>query len=302
MKRILVLLAFVPSLFGQAQQKIQPDCVLGSISFSGPGNSSFFNNLPISPNTGPPCTNWELSYSATSGTPTISIQIQSAPNNNNLPGSFTTITGATSTATPFGSIRVTNAVVPGYFPFVQVHLTTLSAGTLTATLIGWRDNAASISGGGGGGGGSGCPGTVGTPCVVVGPTSVGSAPASAPVQISDVDSAGNIVLPIFPTLSKAISLSSVTGENQIIAASGSTVIRITNIAIGMTGASTVSITAGTGTNCGTSTVTLWGPYPSNTTAFTEDWNGVLVAPAGDAVCLDFGGTVTAGGGVSYAQN
>jgi hypothetical protein len=69
----------------------------------------------------------------------------------------------------------------------------------------------------------------------------------------------------------------------------------------MTGASTVSITAGTGTNCGTSTTTLWGPYPSNTTAFTEDFTGILTAPAGNAVCLNFGGTVTAGGGVSYAQ-
>lgn len=301
MKRLLFLAFLALPLVGQTQQKIQPDCTLGSIGFAGaPQNSSFFDNRPTSPNTGPPCTSWELDYTATAGIPTISIQIQEAPNNNGVPGSFTTITGATLTATPFGSIRVTTAATPGYFPFLQVHITTLSAGTVTAVLNGWRDNAASISGGGGGGG-SGCPGTDMTPCVVIGPTAIGSPPTNPPVQIADVDGAGNIITPSYATIGTPISLSLVTGENQIIAASGSTVIRITNISVGMTTAGTVSITAGTGANCGTSTVTLWGPYPSNTTGFAQDFAGILLAPAGDAVCLDFGATVTAGGGVLYSQ-
>jgi hypothetical protein len=301
MKRLFALLIFIsPLLFGQNSTQIQPDCTVGNIFFSAVGNSSVFDNRPQSPNSGPPCTNWELTYTATTGSPTLSISIQEAPNNNGVPGSFTTITGATSTITPSASILVTHSAGTGYWPFIRVALTALGSGSITATLNGWRDSAASISGGGGGGG-SGCPGTISTPCVVIGPTAIGSAPTDSPVQVADVDGAGNVITPSYSTKAIAINLSAVTGANQIIAASGSTIVRITNISVGMTTASTVSITAGTGTNCGTSTTTLWGPYPSNTTAFAQDFAGILVAPAGDAVCLNFGGTVTAGGGVSYSQ-
>jgi hypothetical protein len=136
---------------------------------------------------------------------------------------------------------------------------------------------------------------------VVGGAAIGSSSSGNPVPLAKLDGAGNIIIPNFCTKQAAISLSSVSGENQIIALSGSTVVRICNIAVGMTAQATVSIDVGTGTNCGTGTTTLWGPYPTNTTGFTEDFLGVLLVPAGDAVCLNFGSTVTAGGGVSYAQ-
>jgi hypothetical protein len=136
---------------------------------------------------------------------------------------------------------------------------------------------------------------------VVGGAAVGAGLAGAPVPVASLDNAGNIIVRDYCNAAAPISLSSATGENQIIALSGTTVIRICNIAVGLSGASTVSITTGTGTNCGGSTTTLWGPYPANTTAFTEDWSAALYVPAGQAVCLNLGGTVTVGGGVSYAQ-
>jgi hypothetical protein len=256
------------------------------------------------------------------------------------PGSFTACTATTgsnpSTTHQYGYITFVGYQTSlGSAPWIRLNLTAISSGNMTAFAAGF--NPADPESGTGGGGG--CVGTATTPCIVAGPNTpgtastknpvqiagndgtdvraittdssgrtvvvggaaVGSPPAGAPVPEALLDHSGNIIIPNFCNTQSAINLSAVTGENQIIALSGSTVIRLCNIAVAMTAASTVSIDVGTGTNCGTGTTTIWGPYPSNTTGFTEDWTGILTVPAGDAVCLNFGGTVTAGGGVSYAQ-
>lgn len=255
------------------------------------------------------------------------------------PGSYTACTATTgtnpSTTPQYGYMTfVGYQTALGSAPWVKLNLTAISSGNMTVFASGFT--AADPEGGSGSGG---CPGTASTPCVVDGPNAPGSAstknpvqvagndgtdvraistdstgrtqvvggaatgstPSGAPVPEGRLDNAGNIIIPNFCNKEAAISLSAVTGENQILALSGSTIIRVCNIAVAMSTAATVSITAGTGTNCAGSTVTLWGPYPSNTTSFTEDWTGVLAVPAGDALCLNFGGTVTAGGGISYAQ-
>jgi hypothetical protein len=256
------------------------------------------------------------------------------------PGSYTACTATTgsnpSTTPQYGYMTFIGYQTSlGSAPWVKLNLTAISSGNMTVFATGFT--AADPESGTGGGGG--CVGTASTPCIVAGPNAPGSASTKNPVQVAgndgtdvraiatdssgrtqvvgvaatgsnpsgnpvpqaNLDGAGHVIIPNFCTLASAINLSSVSGENQIVALSGSTVIRICNIAVGMTAAATVSIDVGTGTNCGTGTATIWGPYPSNTTGFTEDFLGILVVPAGDAVCLNFGATVTAGGGISYVQ-
>ena len=332
MKKLILLLSLTLPVFAQ-QTKVSPDCTLGPgvVSFAGTGNSTSFDNRPVSSSTGIPCTNWSLTWSAQASVTSLTIKIEAAPDSNGAPGTFAAI--ASGSTFPSGKVNI--ATSTGYYPWVRVSVTVVGGtGSITGVLNGWRDNADTIGGGGGGGGG--CT----APCVVIGPDAPNSVPSQDPVQVAgfdgtDVqriatDTSGNtkvvglsasgaslsgnpvpmanldanahIIVPTIGTKSVAVSLSSVSGENQIIAASGSTLVRITHISIGMSGAATVSIDAGTGTNCGTGTSTIWGPYPSNTTGFSLDFDAsTLFAPAGNAVCLNFGGTVTAGGGATFAQ-
>jgi hypothetical protein len=295
MKKLALLIAVATLPLFCQQTKVQPDCTLGAV-FTTTGNSSVFDNRAVqSVNSGPPCTLWALTWYAQSAVTSLTINIEGAPDVAGVAGSFASLAAGST----FPNGKLTFETSTQYSPWMRITVSAAGgAGLIYAVLNGWREDQASI---GGGSSGSGCPGTTATPCVVIGPTAQGSAPTKAPVQIAEVDNAGNIITPTFCNTQIPINLSSVTGENQVIALSGSTVIRLCNLAVGMSAASTVAITAGTGSNCGTSTVTLWGPYPSNTTGFAEDWSGVLMAPAGDAICLNFGGTVTAGGGISYAQ-
>jgi hypothetical protein len=328
---ILLVLLALPAFSQQTQ--VAPDCTLGGV-FTTTGNSATLDNRSVSINPGTPCTLWSLTWSAQPAVTSLTINIEGAPDSAGTPGTFTSLANATT----FPSGKLTYSASTAYSPWMRITVSAVGAsGLINAVLNGWREDQASIAGGGGGGGG--CVGTTATPCVVDGPNSAGSASTKPPVQVAGndgtnvqfistdtsgrtkvvggaaigssssgnpvplakLDGAGNIIIPNFCTKQAAISLSSVSGENQIIALSSSTVVRICNIAVGMTAQATVSIDVGTGTNCGTGTTTLWGPYPTNTTGFTEDFLGVLLVPAGDAVCLNFGSTVTAGGGVSYAQ-
>ena len=256
------------------------------------------------------------------------------------PGSYTACTATTgsnpSTTPQYGYITFVGYQTSlGSAPWVKLNLTAISSGNMTAYAMGF--NAADPEGGGSSGG---CAGTAGTPCIVAGPNAAGTASTKSPVQvagndgtdvqfiktdtsgrsqvvgaaaigaaqvgapvpISELDGADKVITPTIGTKSAAILVSAASGENQIIALSGSTVIRISHISVGMSAAATVSIDVGTGTNCAGATATIWGPYPSNTTGFSLDLEpSVLSVPAGDAVCLNFGGTVTAGGGVTFAQ-
>ena len=257
-------------------------------------------------NTNPRYNAWTVMYSY-SGSGSFSIELDCAPDATTAggtptPGSFTACTQTTgtnpSTTPQYGYITFVGYQTSlGSAPWVKLNLTAISSGNLTAFAVGFT--AADPESGGGSGG---CVGTAGTPCIVAGPNATGSASTKNPVQIAELDGADKIIIPTIGTKSAAILLSAVSGENQIIALSGSTVIRISHISVGMSVAATVSIDVGTGTNCAGATATIWGPYPSNTTGFALDLEpSVLSVPAGDAVCLNFGGTVTAGGGVTYAQ-
>jgi hypothetical protein len=263
------------------------------------------------------------------------------PGGTPTPGSFTACTatvGSNPQTTPqYGYMTFVGYQTSlGSAPWVRLNLTAISSGNMTA--FAWGFNPYDPEAGSAGSGG--CVGTATTPCIVAGPNApgtastkspvqmagndgtdvraiatdtsgrskvvgsaaVGAAPSGNPVPIAELDNAGKVLTPTIGNTSAAISVSAASGEQQIIAASGSTVIRISHISVGMSTGATVSIDVGTGSNCGTSTATIWGPYPSNTTGFALDLEpSMLSAPAGYAVCLNFGASVTAGGGVTYAQ-
>ena len=90
---------------------------------------------------------------------------------------------------------------------------------------------------------------------------------------------------------QAFSVSSVSGNNQIVALNASGPMVICHISFNASTAVNIKLTTGTGTNCGTGTADLTGLYYNATG---------LVLPAfrigtGVALCINFSGTVSAGG-------
>jgi len=293
MKKLVLLLSLILPAFAQTQTKVSPDCTLGpnAVNFTAIGNSVAFDNRPVSSNTGIPCANWSLVWSAEPVVTSLTIKIEAAPDSNGIPGTFTAI--ASGSTFPSGKVNI--ATSTGYYPWLRVSVTAIgSSGAITGVLNGWRDNADTIGGGGGGGGG--CT----APCVVIGPADVGSASGGAPVQIAGTDSSDNIITPTFCNLSTPITVSS-SGLTQILALSGSTVIRICNIAVAFASGVNFQLETGTGTNCSGSTAALTGVFQSVLTVALDFNSGTLNGPAGRALCINLGAGVTGGGVLNYAR-
>src|SRR5271170_6757193 len=109
MKKLLLFPFISLGLFGQTQSKVSPDCTLGpgAVNFTTTGNSVAFDNRPVSQATGIPCTNWTLEYSAQPAVTSLTIQIQAAPDNGGVPGSFSSI--ASSTVFPSGKLNISTS-------------------------------------------------------------------------------------------------------------------------------------------------------------------------------------------------
>ncbi len=189
MKLILILALLPLALYSQQQQpvvSIQPDCgrfVQPPITTAGT-----FTFGPID-NRAPGCDGFVVSYSS-NGFATVSVLLQSANLGvGGVAGAFATFAGtitagyvnpATATTCSTGTsceIRAT-----GYFPYVNVQVTTTGTGYLVGEFHGFKTNPNAGSAGGGG-----CVGTVATPCVVVGPTAAGSPPTTSPVLVAGQD-------------------------------------------------------------------------------------------------------------------
>ena len=146
MKLALALIFTALILQGQTQTKVAPDCQLGNLVFTGISNSPVFDNRPQSSNTGIPCVQWSLSWSAEPSVTSITVQIMGAPDVNGAPGTFTSLNSATTF--PSGLLNYTSST--NYYPWMQARVNAVGGtGTITATLSGWRDNAATIQGTGG---------------------------------------------------------------------------------------------------------------------------------------------------------
>lgn len=183
MKRFLLILLFatLPLLAQPGPVSVRPDC-FQFFTFTATGNSNVFDNRSAG------CPYFAIAYSS-NGFSVESLVVQTAPDAGGTPGSWSTYT-ANSGINPNTAITQASSTFSGYFPWVRVQLTSVTGtGSIQGVLYGWRTPADVIAGGGV----SGCVGTVGTPCVVVGPTAAGAPPTTSPVMAAGQDGApGNI--------------------------------------------------------------------------------------------------------------
>ncbi len=211
-----------------------PDCII-SATFTAVGSSG---PVPAA-QTPTACAVWIFAYT-TNGTPSaVSIAVQTAPDLNGLPGSWTNETATTgsnpntsttSAVTIFGS-----GTAPVAFPWWRINLGTLTGGgKVTAYLYGWKLSAR--LGGSGGGGAVGSLTTLGNGGAATLISTVLNIPIYASQQFT-LSASGNTI-----TLNGAAS-STNPSVACAINASGQTVCKR------FTQASTIVLTgAGTGTN------------------------------------------------------
>lgn len=105
------------------------------------------------------------------------------------------------------------------------------------------------------------------------------------------------------TASAAVTMSSATTTRFITGVSGKTTY-VTSFDLIAGGLTSATIVAGTGTNCGTGSVSLTGAYPFSAQAGLTKGDGVgavLFAPVGDDVCVTNSASVQLSGSLSYAQ-
>lgn len=343
--RFLLFILLSPFLIAQTNVKTVPDCTLGTVTLTASTTSSNFDNRTISSNVGIPCTQWILDYYTTNaGTITgAGIQMQVSGDTAGTPTAFTS--AASSTATPSGRIQFTGSVgtptaganTNGYYPWLRIAMATGTA-TVKATLIGWRDDAASNSNGSG----TTTTCTAGSPCIVIGPDAVAAAFTQSPVQVSGSDgtlvrriltdtsgrtievgaaatgaaAAGNpvlqgtngtggLILPMQSCPLSAVFTSTTAGETVIIAASGSNKVRVCEMDMTPDNAGdsvNFEIDYGTGAACVTAPTQLSALY-SNVISFSNAWagpQGPLITPASQAVCFKQTSSVSLHGMVIYA--
>lgn len=106
----------------------------------------------------------------------------------------------------------------------------------------------------------------------------------------------------FACTNQAAIVLTASGNTQIIAASGSTTIRICHFSLASDTVQNIKITRGTGTNCGTGTADITGLY-YGVTALAFDFTPAAAfrGAASGAICINQSVTGNAGGVVIYAQ-
>ena len=194
--------------------KITPDAVYANLLFSGVSNSSIFDNRPSQGDT---CALWTLDYAAEPSVTSLTIAIEGAPDNAGVPGAFSVI--ASGTLFPNGKVNYFSTT--GYWPWIRVNVTAVGgAGTISATLAGWRDNAGSIAAeGGGGGGGGGTSSEFGTAFPATG-TAAGALGTNGDMEPFSLDASGNLLV--------AGTLTVTPEESSTVSAAGPTTLGTTS--------------------------------------------------------------------------
>jgi hypothetical protein len=285
--RILLTFLWVTFLaLAQSPQPVPPDCTLG-ISLSTSGSTGIFDNRQTG------CQTWTLQYQATNVS-AVTVTLQNA-NGAVSAGTFgtyggTTVTGANPMTNTTGETSTfSNGTTIISWVRVTVSLTASGgAATVNGILYGWKTG----SGGGGGGGGSGCPGTISSPCQIGLDNGGSTLPALG-------DANGRLQLGTPPSYQDITFTGS--GLTQIVPGSSGNTVTIFHLSILLSSGTTFSLAYGTGTNCGTGTTVIAGPYPSNFTGATWDPGDLPLIPSGNAVCANPGSSVTVGGIVTYAN-
>jgi hypothetical protein len=323
--RNVTFAAFALSAFSQQQNVVvQPDISMNFGPLTGTGAVQFLQSTETFG-----IRYWRYTYQST-GFSALSIVLQSAPDSAGAPGVWVTMPGTVTagtnpqTATQGGLTSITVAANTNN-PWVRINLTSVTgSGTILGRVMGYRINPD---------GGSGCtspcivigPDAPGAPSTqapvqvagndgtdvrairtdpngntqVVGPTAQGSPSTTPPIQIAELDGNGNLLIPTLGTLSAAVSLTS-SGLTQVIALSGGKSIRIAHFSIAFASGVDFQLEYGTGAACGTGTTALTGVYKNITTyAYDAPAGAPLPIPAGNALCVNLGASVTGGGLVQY---
>lgn len=325
-------LLFAPAMFAQPGQAVNvgADCwipfTFNSSTGTAPTAANGFDNRQSD------CRSWVMQYQAT-GFAALTLTVQSS-NGSLTPTSYGTYAGTVSTGanpntnTVGAAATFANGTVS--IGWMRVLFSATGSGNVTGVLMGYRQGA---PGGGGGGGGSGCT----APCVVIGPDAPGAASTQNPVQMAgndgtDVraiktDAAGDTLIAGGAPPGAAAKNPVTTGfrddsgnaqaafgfpdEAQITLTTGTdvvivagTVAKLTylgHISFSANSAQTMTIQEGTGSTCGSSTVVLFGPYQTLASIALDfsSAGGLHTKVTGDDLCLHFGASVTAGGGVVY---
>jgi hypothetical protein len=227
-------------------------------------------------------------------TATFDLELDSAPDNNGVPGSWSAFSGTVlAGANPQTSTTNTYAILSGYNPWVSVILTAAgSSGTVNGTAYGCRiDNCAALFAASGGL-------TANVNLIEVGGASIalGQAPAANSIPV---------VLPSNSSLtgctSQAETALSGTGYTQIVAGSGTKVIHVCNIAWTSAASNvpvvnTFAVAFGSCSGSPTQILSLPG-----ITGYTDNFFGSLAGAAGAALCASESVSNSDNVTVTYAQ-
>lgn len=284
----------------------QPDCQI-FFSFSSAGNSGQHDNRWVG------CTTWTVTYTS-SGFTALSLTVQSAPDASGTPGAWVAWAGTIlSGVNPNTAITQATAELTGYYPWVRVNLAGLTgAGTVAGVVYGYRtqplQTVTTLAAG---------------EVTSVGADAHGSPPTKKPVTVAGwdgtnvrrllTDTNGALALALYNgstwdrafacTNQAAITLSA-AGDTEIIAASGSTTIRLCHLSVSWDTATGVDVklTSGTGSNCGTGNAAVSGLYKGISSIILQPGaDAAIRGPAGGAVCLNQSAAIAAGGIVVYAR-
>ncbi len=197
MKKLLLALLVTVPIFAQQRQPVsslQPDCMVtfnftaqsSGVNAAGTVQAGSTGTTPVIDNrTDAGCLDWLVTYSTTTTVTGLSLLFQTATNLAGVPGTWSAYGGTLSSGinpnTAFAPPWAITSATGNKYPFLRMNLTSLTgAGTVSGNLYGWKRRPTYVTVTSGGG----CPGTIATPCVVVGPTAAGSAPTTSPVLVA----------------------------------------------------------------------------------------------------------------------
>jgi hypothetical protein len=256
---------------GQSSVTVNPDCVF-NFSGNATGATTSFDNRTSR------CAYWRLTWEVYGAGAAVSGTFQDAPSNNagTAAGTFVTFAGTTQSGSNPSTAVNSTGTYSGFYPWVRVNFTSLT-GSYRGTLLGWKEPSATSSGGGGG------------------------------VASHVIVDSGNINVDNFPaalacatdaTSTLAVSFTTLSGSQQLVAASGSTRIYVCSILVTSDTTVNLKLVTGTGSNCGTGTADLTGPF---TSVIGFGYGNQFRTAASQALCLNTSASASGGGLLVYVQ-
>lgn len=158
-KIVYALLVLASPAFAQVAQLTAPDCQFG-FTYNVVNNvissttTTSAQRLPLSQaassvvgfdNRSSSCTSWTVLYQADPGVTVMSLELDQAPTNGDIPGSWVTWANpAPGTVQPLVTIGTNSGSFFGYQPWVSVQFTSATGtGRVIGRVIGWKPQAGS---------------------------------------------------------------------------------------------------------------------------------------------------------------